>query len=184
MKCPKCNSSHTTIEIEAKPFPFAPVLLIVGVVIGFPLFVVGAFPLGCIGYFVGRLLESKLPPCKNEILVCLDCDYTSKPMNHIENQKGHPLFCSAEESNLVISRNDVEKGTIIAVRITIDEYEPFDIWDNSTTFLRLPNGKHTVSYEQMNGPGKGKNKGQIDVTIRAQREINIAYDTKKLIVSL
>lgn len=188
MKCPKCNSEKVQIQAkELKPKMIGACCLTFA---GFGLMFLGIIGgiLGVvIGLIVGIILNSVMSNTYQSVMVCQDCGYVSKPMNQaITNpNKGtlsHPLFCNPEESNLDVIRNDVVKGTIIVIRVKVDDYPHFDIGDNSTTSLKVPEGLHTISYEQINGIGRKKNNGQVSVMVNDKKSITISFTRQGLIV--
>lgn len=96
-----------------------------------------------VGAIIGTIVDSATPQASQAIMVCQDCGYVSQPINQTNlGTPHHRLFCSSEDSNLDVVRNDLVKGTIIIVRIKIDNDAPFDIVDNSTTCLKLNDGVH------------------------------------------
>ncbi|MBQ6906228.1 MAG: hypothetical protein IJN75_04330 [Clostridia bacterium] len=185
MKCPKCNSENIKLQAEeVKPKLTGPLCLlfsgIATIVLGFVGTIIGAI----IGLIIGLILSSLLPSGRQSIVVCQNCGYVSQPINNQNlGTKIHPLFCSQSESNLTIVRNDIVKGTIIVIRICVDGGLPFDISDNSTTYLKLADGSHVLTYEQINGFGKKKNKGQLNIDIDRVNEITISFSQQGLIVN-
>ena len=185
MKCPKCNSEN--VQVQAKRFEpkmigacclafggFGCVFLgIVGAVIG-----------AVIGLIVGIVVDSLVSNTYQSVIVCQNCGYVSRPITQTKiGTEQHPLFCNSEESNLVVVRNDVVKGTIIVVRVKIDNYPHFDIGDNSTANLKVTEGVHSISYEQLNGMGRKKNKGQLSVFVGDKKSVNISFTHQGLYVS-
>lgn len=183
MICPKCNSENVQIQSrEYKPKFTAPIILICGG-IGLMFFGVGVILGVIIGAIIGTIVDSAIPQASQSIMVCQDCGYVSQPITQTNlGTPHHPLFCSSEESNLDVIRNDLVKGTIIIVRIKIDNNAPFDIGDNSTTCLKLNDGVHVFSYEQINGMGRKKNKGQFSVMVSDKKTIRMSYTRQGLIV--
>ena len=180
MKCPKCNSENVQIQAkEVKPNFILPLCLIFGG-IGLVIFsIFGAIIGAGLGAVIGLILLAALPAGQQTIMICQNCGYVSQPMNKTQSTtQQHPLFCPQEESNLVVERNDIDKGTVIVVRIKIDDNEPFDIGDNLTVYLKLAEGEHIVCYEQTNG----KNKGQMNVVIGEKKTITFSYTRQGLIV--
>ena len=184
MKCPKCNSENVQIQAkEFKPKTMGACCLI-GTGLGLMfLGIIGAIIGAVIGVIIGAILNSVMSNTFQSVMVCQDCGYVSKPMT--QSNAGvaqHPLFCSAEESNLDVVRNDIHKGTIVVIRVKIDDYPHFDILDNTTQNLKVPEGVHTVSYEQINGIGKKKNRGQLSVKVSEKTSVMISFSRQGLIV--
>jgi predicted nucleic-acid-binding Zn-ribbon protein len=184
MKCPKCNSENVQIQAkEFKPKFVVGACLTLGgiglVFLGIPGGIIGAG----IGAVVGAILDSLASNTYHSVMVCQDCGYTSKPLTNVSRETvSHPLFCDSKESNLDVIRNDIAKGTIIIIRVKIDNYAPFDIADNQTINLKVPDGEHTISYEQINGIGKDKNKGQLSISVNEKKSITFSFSRQGLIV--
>ena len=186
MKCPVCGSENTTFQAKEVKLKIAWACFLIGAGLGIFAFGVGALITGPVGFIIGKILEEALPRGYHSVLVCQNCGYTSNAVTPPSTDaKTHPLFCDAENSNLVISRNDVTKGTIVVIRVTVDGYEPIDIKDNQTMNLRLPEGvMHIVSYEQINGIGKKKNRGELRVNVDGRKQhIAISFTRQGLIVN-
>ena len=187
MKCPKCNSENVQVQSkEYKPKLTVPIIMICGG-IGLMFFGVGAIVGVIVGAIIAAIVNSVIPQTHQSVMVCQDCGYVSKPMNQpiMDSNKEslhNPLFCTPEESNLDVVRNDVDKGTIVVIRVKVDDYPHFDIGDNSTKSLKVPEGVHTVSYEQINGIGRNKNKGQLSVTVSEKQSLTISFTRQGLIV--
>ena len=183
MKCPKCNSENVQVQSkEYKPKFIGGIILVCGG-IGLMFFGIGAIIGVIIGAIIGAIVDSMVQPALQSVIVCQECGYVSQPFNLKKlGTEQHPLFCDPEESNFDIVRNDVDKGTIVIVRVKIDDYPHFDIGDNSTTPLKVPEGKHTVSYEQINGIGKNKNKGKMFVEVTDKKTITVSFSRQGLIV--
>jgi predicted Zn-ribbon and HTH transcriptional regulator len=184
IRCPKCNSENVQIQAkELKPKMIgASCLCFAGFGLMF-LGIIGAIIGVAIGLIVGIILNSVMSNTYQSVMVCQNCGYVSKPMSHVKlGTEQHPLFCNPEESNLEVLRNDVDKGTIVIIRVKIDNYAPLDISDNSTTSLKVSEGLHTVSYEQINGIGKNKNRGQLSVTVSEKKSITFSFARQGLLV--
>lgn len=183
MRCPKCNSENVQIHAkEYKPKLTVPIILACG---GFGLmfFGIGAIVGVVIGTIIAAIVNSALPQAYQSIMVCQNCGYMSEPMTRTQlGTKQHPLFCDSSESNLEVVRNDVAKGTIILIRVRIDYFDPFDIGDNSTVNLKLTEGNHVFSYEQVNGIGRKKNKGQFNILVGDKKTVTISFTRQGLIV--
>lgn len=184
MKCPKCNSENVQIQAqEFKPKMVGACCLTAAGFGGVFLGILGAIIGVMIGSIVGVVLNSVMSNTYQSVMVCQNCGYVSKPLTQTTvSTEQHPLFCKPEECNLEVIRNDLAKGTIIVIRVTIDDYAPFDMRDNSTTSLKVTEGVHTVSYEQINGIGRKKNRGQLSVTVSDKKSITISFTRQGLIV--
>ena len=177
MKCPKCNSDNVNIQSKAhkiKGIIIGPCLI--GAGIGLMFFGIGAILGAIIGLIIGLIINASLPTTYESIMVCQNCGYVSQPMlKQNISTSAHQLIASPENSNLCIARNDIDKGTIIVIQIIIDQYSPLEIGDNSILHLKLPAGEHVVKYQQINGIGKGKNKGQFTITIAERKQIDLSF---------
>ena len=183
MKCPKCNSENVQVQSkEYKPKLTVPIILVCGG-IGLMFFGVGAIIGVIIGAIIAAIVNSVIPQTYQSVMVCQNCGYVSQPLTKTKlGTEQHPLFCDPAESNLEVIRNDVDKGTIVVIRVKVDDYPHFDVGDNSTTNLKVPEGVHTVSYEQINGIGRNKNKGQLSVTVGEKQSITLSFTRQGLIV--
>lgn len=184
MKCPKCNSENVQIQAkEVKPNFIVPICLITGG-LGLMIFgILGAIIGLVVGVLIGLILLAVLPAGHKAIMICQNCGYVSQPISQVPlTTQQRPLFCAPDESNFEVVRNDIDKGTIVVIRIKIDDNAPFDIGDNSTAILKLTEGEHIVSYEQINGIGRKKNKGQMNVIIGEKKTITISFSRHGLIV--
>lgn len=184
MRCPKCNSEN--VQTQAKEFKPKMIGACCLTFAGFGLMflgIIGAIIGVGIGAIVGAVLNSIMSNTYQSVMVCQDCGYVSQPMTKTNvGTVSHPLFCNPGESNLDIVRNDVDKGTIVVIQIKIDDYDPFRIMDNSTTSLNVPEGIHTISYEQLNGIGRKNNKGQLSVSVDEKKDITFSFTRQGLIV--
>lgn len=183
MKCPKCNSENVQVQSkEYKPKFIGAIILVCGG-IGLMFFGIGAIVGVVLGAIIGVIVDSAVPQTFRSVIVCQDCGYVSQPFTPQKlGTEQHPLFCDPEESNLDVVRNDATKGTIVIIRVKIDDYPHFDIGDNSTTALKVPEGIHTVSYEQMNGIGKDKNRGKMSIEVNDKKTITVSFSRQGLIV--
>ena len=183
MKCPKCNSENVQIQSkEYKPKLTVPIIMICGG-IGLMFFGIGVIVGVIVGAIIAAIVNSVLPQTYQSVMVCQNCGYVSQPLTQTKlGTEQHPLFCDTEESNLEVIRNDIVKGTIIVIRVKVDGYPHFDIGDNSTTNLKVTKGLHTISYEQVNGIGRKKNKGQFIVDVSEKKSITISFSRQGLIV--
>lgn len=165
MKCPKCNSENVQVQSkEYKPKITVPILLICG---GF-----GLMFLGIVGLIVGLILgaivaaiaHSVVPQSYRPVVVCQQCGFVGTATT-IAHTTPNPLFCSSSESNLRILRPSSSTGAVCALGVKIDDFTPFEIGSGDMKFIKLPTGTHTVTYYQVNGLGKDKRKGSVEVVI-------------------
>lgn len=184
MKCPKCNSENVQIQAkEHKPKMIGACCLMGGGLGLMFLGLIGAIIGVIIGVIVGAILNSVMSNTYQSVMVCQNCGYVSRPITQNPlGTKEHPLFCDPNESNLEVIRNDLDKGTIVVVRVKVDDYPHFDVCDNSTISLKVPEGSHTISYEQLNGIGSKKNRGQLSVTVDDKKSVTISFSRQGLIV--
>lgn len=184
MKCPNCNSENVQIQAkEHKPKMIGGCCL-AGAGLGLMfLGILGSIIGVVIGAIVGLILNSTMSNTYQSVMVCQNCGYVSNPMTQTTTSTAqHPLFCKPEECNLEVTRNDIAKGTIVVIRVTIDKYAPFDINDNSTISLKVTEGFHMLSYEQVNGIGRKNNKGQLTIKVEDKKSITISFTRQGLIV--
>lgn len=188
MKCPKCNSENVQFQAkEVKPQFTTPLCLMFGGIGLIFLSIIGAIIGVVLGLIVGAILSSALPSGQQSIMVCQECGYVMQPKDQPitppnQTVSSNPLFCNPEESNLDVIRDDVDKGTIVVIQVKVDEYAPFNIFDNTTTTLKVPDGVHTISYEQINGIGKKKNKGQLSIVVNEKKNITFSFTRQGVIV--
>ena len=83
---------------------------------------------------------------------------------------------------VIIDNKLLYQGTIIVIRVKIDDLPHFDIGDNSTKSLKVTEGVHTVSYEQLNGIGRKNNRGQVSVTVADKKSITFSSSRQGLLV--
>lgn len=183
MKCPRCNSENVQMQAKEYKPKIIGVACLIGAGFGLMFFGIGAVIGAIVGLIVGIILNSIMSNTYQSVMVCQNCGYVSQPMNQpIAQGNGgtliHPLFCDPEESTLEIIRNDAVKGAVILIRVKIDNHAPFNIGDDSVTSLKLPEGVHTISYEQINGVGRKKNKGQMSVTVGDKASVNMSFAYK------
>ena len=175
MKCPKCSSENTQLTAKKveKKFIF-PCCLTAGGIGMFILGPVGALGGIFIGVVIGGLYEV-LPDIYESVMVCQSCGYVVK-MDNAPNVKSHSLFCPPENSNLLIVRTVETTGSAVNFRVWIDD-EPFDMPNGSRAYIKLNDGTHHLKYEQINGLGKKKRRGEL--TIDAQNENQIVFSFTK-----
>ena len=178
IRCSKCNSENVQMQAkEYKPKMIVPSCMVgagIGLMItGLPGAIVG---IG-IGLLIGIVLNAIMSNTYQSVCVCQSCGYVSQPI-----VPANPLFCSAEESNLDVIRNDIDKGFTVVIRVRVDDYEPFYINDNTTKNLKVTKGVHTIAYEQIYGIGRKNNKGQLSVEVDDKKSVKISFTRKGLIV--
>lgn len=182
MKCPKCNSENTQIQAkEVKPKIFLGCCLAGG---GLGLMILGIIGLVIgvlLGLLVGAILKSVLPTGYESLLVCQSCGCVTKMVN-VQNIKSHPLFCPPDECNLIVIRDDEVKGTIVNLRVWIDN-EPFDLTNGARAYLKLEEGFHHLKYEQTNGLDKKNRNGEFPVNTANETQIVFAFTRKGITVN-
>jgi hypothetical protein len=175
MKCPKCNSEDVQVQPkEYKPKFTVPILLICG---GFGLVFLGIVGLvvGLIlGAIIAAIVHSVVPQSYQSVMVCQQCGFvgTATTIAHVTQ---NPLFCASDESKLRILRPSNSTGAVCALGVKIDDFAPFEIGNGDMKFVKLPSGTHTVTYYQVNGLGKDKRKGSVDVVI-GEEEQSISFE--------
>ena len=186
MKCPKCNSEN--VQVQAKEFK--PRTIGASCLIGAGLGLIFLSILGAIigigvGVVIGIVLNSIMGDTYQSVMVCQNCGYVMQPNNLLipELHPEHPLYCDSDESNFEVVRNDdLANYNIVVILIKIDDYYPFSIRNNSITKLKVPVGVHTIYYEQINGIGRKKNKGQLSVNVSDKESISFSLTRQGLIV--
>ena len=165
MRCPKCNSDNIQIQAkEYKPKLTVPLLMIGG---GFGL-MFGGFGGAIIGIliavFAALIINAVLPQTYRGVIICQQCGFvgTSDKLTHVTQ---NPLFCTMADSNLMIVRKATSTGTVCVLKVTIDGSTTFDVNNGDIKYLKLEQGRHTVSYYQFNGMGKKDRTGSLDITI-------------------
>ncbi len=166
MKCPKCNSEHTTIQAkEVKPdFTLGLCLLFGG--IGLMFFGIGAILGVLIGLVLGLILKSTLPVGYESILVCQSCGYTTKIKNASNAQPVNTTVDGdIDDCNLIISRDNLSLCSVVVMQIKIDNTTIYDLANGQTIKLKLAEGTHRISYLQKNGMGKNHRRGDFETTV-------------------
>lgn len=165
MTCPRCNSENVQVQSqEYKPKLTVPILMIGG---GFGLMLLGLIGLIgglIIGVIVAAIVSAVIPQTYRPVVVCQQCGFVGTPTT-IAPTTPNPIFCTPGECNLRIVRSSSSTGTVCALGIKIDNFAPFEIGDGDMKFIKLAPGTHRVSYYQVNGLGKDKRKGFMDVVI-------------------
>lgn len=165
MKCPKCNSENVQVQSkEYKPKFTVPILMVGG---GFGLMFLG--PIGLIGGLIlgaviAAIVHSVVPQSYRPVVVCQQCGYVGTPTT-IAHTTPNPLFCTPDKCNLRIMRSSSSTGAVCALAVKIDDFDPFEVSDGDMKYIELTSGTHRVSYYQVNGLGKDKRKGDVDVVI-------------------
>ena len=189
MKCPKCNSENVQIQVkEIKPNTTGACCLAFG---GFGLMffgIIGAIIGLVIGVVVGIVLDSVMSNTYQSVMVCQDCGYVLQPTKqpitktdeetHTDKERqinketmSHPLLCAMEESNLVISRTSSSTGSLCSIEVTLDGVAPFEIKDGETKYLKVEQGEHQVTYQQVNGMGKDLRKGSVNISVSEDKHL-------------
>ena len=166
MKCPKCNSEHTTIQAkEVKPDLTLGLCLFFGGT-GLMLFGIGAILGVLIGLILGTILKSTLPVGYESILVCQSCGHTTKIKNATNAQ---PVKVTVDENvddcNLIMSRDNLSLCSVVIMQIKIDNTTIYDLANGQSIRLKLAEGTHKISYLQKNGMGKNNRHGDFETTV-------------------
>lgn len=174
MKCPKCTSENTIIQAkEVKPTIILGCCLALGGLGLMLLGIVGLIIGAVMGLIIGAILKAVSSTKYESVLICQDCGCTTKTSN-MPNIKTHSLFCPPNESNFVITRLDETKGTVVNLRVWIDD-EPFDMSNGYKSWLKLDDNVHTLKYEQTNGLDKKNRKGEFPISINYVKEIIFSF---------
>ena len=138
--------------------------------------IIGAIIGVVIGVIIGVILNSVMSNTYQSVMVCQDCGYVSQPNQRplIQPQKEmptSPLFCSLDESNLMIVRTSNSIGSACKMEIKIDGYKPFLLGIGEVKYIKVPIGEHKVAYCQVNGMGKKNRQGVVDVIVEENRRL-------------
>jgi hypothetical protein len=145
---------------------------------GFGLMLLG--PIGAIGGLiiggiVAAIVHAALPQAYQPVVVCQQCGYVGTATT-IAQTAPNPLFCTHEESNLRIMRTSSNTGTVCKLGVKIDDFAPFEVGNGDMKFIKLAPGTHQVTYYQINGMGKDKRKGSINVVIgESEQSLSFAF---------
>ena len=165
MNCPKCNSENVQVQSkEYKPKFTVPILMVgagFGLVFGGPIGLIVGLMLGGI---VAAIVHSVIPQTYQPVVVCQQCGFVGTSTT-VARSTSNPLFCTHENCNLSIIRTSSATASVCAMGIKIDNFPPFGMSNGDIKFLRLDPGTHKVTYYQVNGLGKNKRKGSVDVVI-------------------
>ena len=172
MRCPKCNSDHTTIEAkEVKP-DFTVALCLVFGGFGLMFFGIGAIFGVIFGFIVGKILKAVLPVGYQTILVCQSCGHVSQLKNEINTQcDGTAVDVNLDDFNLIISQDNLSTGSVVVMQIKIDNASIYDLANGQTIRLKLTDGIHKVSYLQKNGMGKKNRTGNFEVVVDSSPKV-------------
>lgn len=170
MKCPKCNSENVQVQPkEYKPKFTVPILMVgggFGLVFGGPIGLLVGLILGGI---VAAIVHAMTPQTYRPVVVCQQCGFvgTHTTMNHVAS---NPLFCTQEDCNLSIVRTVGSVGSVLRMGVKIDNFPPFEVSNGDIKFLRLEPGTHGVTYYQVDGFGKDKRNGFVDIVIDGNKQ--------------
>ncbi len=180
--CNKCNSNNVQMQAKKKKNT-----ILLGCVLGlggFGLMFLG--PIGLIigallGLIIGAIVSALMQTQYETVAVCQNCGNSFKPV--VPTVVQHPQASTPNDSNLTITRDDAVKGTIVTIRVTIDNQSPFIMQDRATLNFKLEEGYHQISYEQANGIGKKKNKGQFNILVKDKANVKFSFTRKGLLYS-
>ncbi len=180
--CNKCNSNN--VQMQAKKTKNTVLLGCVLTLGGFGLMFLG--PIGAIigvviGLIIGAIISTLMPTQYETIAICQNCGNSFKPV--VPTVIQHPQSSTSNDSNLTITRDDAVKGTIVTIRVTIDNHPPFVINDRMTLNFKVEEGYHQISYEQATGIGKKNNKGQFTVLVKDKSNITFSFTRKGILYS-
>ena len=165
MRCPKCNSDNMQVQAkEYKPKITVP-FLISGACFGCVFGGLGGSIVGIlIAGVAAAIINAVLPQTYRGVMICQQCGFvgTSDKLTHVTQ---NPLFCPMADSNLMVVRKASSTGSVCVLKVTIDGSNTFDINNGDIKYLRLEQGRHTLSYYQFNGMGKKDRTGSLDITI-------------------
>lgn len=172
MKCPRCNSENVQMQSKiSKAKLTLPICLVCGGLGLIFLSVIGLIVGVLVGLLISVIIKSLLPTGYVSVMVCQDCGYVAKPSSQrIAKSDGHPLFSTAENSNLVIVRDNSQVGSAVQLDVLIDGYAPFSIGNDMIVNLLLPDGQHHISYRQASGLGKQNRSGTKDITVSDEKQ--------------
>lgn len=180
--CNKCNSNN--VQMQAKKSKnnilLGCVMLLAGLGLMF-LGLLGAIIGFIIGLIIGALLSALMPTQYETVAICQNCGNSFAPI--VPTVVQHPLSANPYDSNLVITRDDAVKGTVVTIRVTIDNHAPFIMTDRMILNFKVEKGSHQISYEQATGIGKKKNKGQFTILVQDKSNITFSFTRKGLVYS-
>ena len=181
--CNKCNSNN--VQMQAKKSKNTILLGCVLALGGFGLMFLG--PIGAIigviiGLIIGAIISALIMPTQYEtVAVCQNCGNSFKPV--VPTVVQHPQSSTPNDSNLTITRDDAVKGTIVTIRVTINNQNPFIMNDRMTLNFKVEEGYHQISYEQATGIGKKKNKGHFTVLVKDKSDVTFSFTRKGIVYS-
>lgn len=172
--CNNCNS--TNVHMQAKKSKnnvlLGCVLALGGLGLMF-LGLIGAIIGVVLGLIIGVIVSALMPTQYETVAVCQNCGNSFKPVVPAAVQ--HPQCSTPNDSNLILTRDDAVKGTIVTIRVTIDNQNPFIMNDRMSLFFNVEEGYHQISYEQVTGIGKKKNKGMFSVFVKDKVNITFSF---------
>lgn len=180
--CNKCNSDN--VQMQAKKSKNTVLLGCVLALGGFGLMFLG--PIGAIigaliGLIIGAIISALMPTQYETVAVCQNCGNSFKPI--VPTVVQHPQSSTPNDSNLTITRDDAVKGTIVTIRVAIDNQTPFIMNDRMTLSFKVEEGYHQISYEQATGIGKKKNKGQFTILVKEKSTVTFSFTRKGIVYS-
>lgn len=172
MKCPKCNSENVQMQSKEHKLKLTVPIFMVGG--GFGLFF-GGFMGGFIGIIISAVVAGIVytiaPTTYQSVPVCQECGFTSTNVPAAAPVDLNTLFCTADECNLIVSRKASNTGSVCTLRVRIDTCATFDLINGDRKFLRLEPGTHRITYYQVNGMGKQKRSGALNVVIGEEKRL-------------
>jgi hypothetical protein len=123
-----------------------------------------------IGAVIAGIVHAALPQAYQPVVVCQQCGFVSTNVATAPVDV-KTLFCTADECNLMVARKASNTGSVCILRVRIDTCATFDVVDGDVKFLRLEPGSHRITYYQVNGMGKQKRTGSLNVVIDGERRV-------------
>lgn len=170
MKCPKCGSENVQIQSrEYRPELTGPILL---VFIGFGtmfLGIAGAIAGALLGLIASAIVKAVIPQAYQSVLACQDCGYSGT----VENRKTATKLDEESGYNLRITRKPCKTGSAVLLSVKVDDKPQVDIANGGSVRFNLPEGIHSVFYQQKSGIGKGNRHGSIAVEVSTRKKMDV-----------
>ena len=174
MKCPRCQSENVQVQSkEYKPKLTVPILMVgagFGLVFGG---LIGAVIGLVIGGVVAAIVHAVTPQTYRPVVVCQQCGFigngttvASVNPTPAPTPAHSPVPSSEpEERNFSVVRTSSSVGTVCKLGIRIDDSIAFELGNGEVKSFHLTPGTHKVTYYQINGMGKDKRNGSVNVNI-------------------